>query len=1091
MTIDKNILSILENLIPFPTFILDDDGRIVDFNQKGKKFLPDATFNTSIFEILDKEFATVLERLLYEAKNYDKGVKENVLAEKKEDSDEYEISVTPFNDEVQKTFIVTVRLVTDSRGNKELQKFTIVTEEVDKIIRDDELFEIIKSVKSAFPFTFIGKAKIQKQIDMLEGFFWIKDNSRRFILVNKKFASVLGVKAKQLEGRFEKDVLPHFQNKLYSTIDSYIFETTNSVIIDGVSSSSPYGNSPYEIVEFPILDIDNNVVAIIGVSQHAKKINGKQHESKFDIQIIQDLNLPYILASKDGNVQSYNDGVRKYLYDASDVSNKYIADIFSDGILKEELKKFLDNDKDSKRSIKITKETELICLRNYSEKGNTSQILFVFNDLSKLDSQTAGIIKMYDAIMKISPQAMFIYDLENLKFLEVNDAAIKLYGYSRDEFMSMDLTDLYAPEDIQTLLETANKKSQTNEFTGPWRHKKKDGSSIIVELSNSPLDYKGKSAHINIVKNVTDEVKNNKKIKLFKSAFDNSSDLIFITDRDGFITYANEAVIRSLGFSKSDLEKKPFLSLLKDESRAEFNQNIIHSDSKEPKKYKTSIKDSSNEYVEVSLVANPIHEFTGDLESIAIIGKVKAQTQKVIQKVTEDEKKESKGIEPSFLSNVFHELLTPINVILGFIQEINDSLESPSEEQKEAIDIIKENQKVLLQTMDTAAEYSAFEDNKIKFKPKEIVFVDLLEEIQSTTERTARSNNLELTYGKISSSLKLTTDQHHFTILITQFIKYAMQISKENKIFLSAYAYNQEHCIISIKDKREGISSHLLNGLSDIFTKDEDAIRKSLGFSRITTKLFRKLIESLDARNEVISKDDKPVEFGLVFPSVLEVEQAEEVEDEFAVAAKEREGHLHKTDLEETKKDSTPQVVDEKTKERKDYKDVNINVNVTSPKTEEKIEPTKVEEPKPEPKPTPVEKTPEQPRSSERKPLNLATLKCLYVEDQVDSQILFKVQMKELQEIEFAASFEEALPKIKSKEFDFIVMDINLEGEYNGLDALRVIQKLPAYHSKPIIAVTAYVLPGDRDKFIAAGFSDFISKPVLKDKLVDVLEKIF
>jgi CheY-like chemotaxis protein len=113
------------------------------------------------------------------------------------------------------------------------------------------------------------------------------------------------------------------------------------------------------------------------------------------------------------------------------------------------------------------------------------------------------------------------------------------------------------------------------------------------------------------------------------------------------------------------------------------------------------------------------------------------------------------------------------------------------------------------------------------------------------------------------------------------------------------------------------------------------------------------------------------------------------------------------------------------------------------------------------------------------------------VEDQVDSQILFKVQMKELENIEFATSFEEALPKIKSKEFDFIVMDINLEGEYNGLDALRVIQKLPGYHNKPVIAVTAYVLPGDREKFIAAGFSDFISKPVLKDKLVDALEKIF
>ena len=134
------------------------------------------------------------------------------------------------------------------------------------------------------------------------------------------------------------------------------------------------------------------------------------------------------------------------------------------------------------------------------------------------------------------------------------------------------------------------------------------------------------------------------------------------------------------------------------------------------------------------------------------------------------------------------------------------------------------------------------------------------------------------------------------------------------------------------------------------------------------------------------------------------------------------------------------------------------------------------------------------PQSAEpiqRGPIEVNKLSCLYVEDQVDSQILFKVQMKDLRSVEFAVSFENALPLIKSHRFDFIVMDINLQGEYNGLDALRIIQKMPGYEHIPVIAVTAYVLPGDREKFIAAGFTDFISKPVLRDKLMDVLKSIF
>ncbi len=123
--------------------------------------------------------------------------------------------------------------------------------------------------------------------------------------------------------------------------------------------------------------------------------------------------------------------------------------------------------------------------------------------------------------------------------------------------------------------------------------------------------------------------------------------------------------------------------------------------------------------------------------------------------------------------------------------------------------------------------------------------------------------------------------------------------------------------------------------------------------------------------------------------------------------------------------------------------------------------------------------------------IDLSQLSCLYIEDQVDSQILFKVQMKDLKEVKFAVSFEEALPLLDTIHFDFIVLDINLQGEYNGLDALKIIHRMQGYETIPIIAVTAYVLPGDREKFIAAGFDDFISKPIFREKMVDSLEKIF
>lgn len=122
--------------------------------------------------------------------------------------------------------------------------------------------------------------------------------------------------------------------------------------------------------------------------------------------------------------------------------------------------------------------------------------------------------------------------------------------------------------------------------------------------------------------------------------------------------------------------------------------------------------------------------------------------------------------------------------------------------------------------------------------------------------------------------------------------------------------------------------------------------------------------------------------------------------------------------------------------------------------------------------------------------LNLSELSCLYIEDQVDSQILFKTQLKELKNIELAENFEKALLLINSKKFDFIVMDINLPGEHNGMDAMKLFRQIPGHEEDIIIATTAYVLPGDKDKFILAGFDGFISGPVFKEKLVEEIENL-
>jgi CheY-like chemotaxis protein len=84
----------------------------------------------------------------------------------------------------------------------------------------------------------------------------------------------------------------------------------------------------------------------------------------------------------------------------------------------------------------------------------------------------------------------------------------------------------------------------------------------------------------------------------------------------------------------------------------------------------------------------------------------------------------------------------------------------------------------------------------------------------------------------------------------------------------------------------------------------------------------------------------------------------------------------------------------------------------------------------------------------------------------------------------------EALEKINGAEFDIILMDINLGGGMNGIELTRQIKNDKRYEQTPIIALTAYAMAGDKENFLAAGCTHYISKPFDKKTLIGLINKI-
>ena len=114
----------------------------------------------------------------------------------------------------------------------------------------------------------------------------------------------------------------------------------------------------------------------------------------------------------------------------------------------------------------------------------------------------------------------------------------------------------------------------------------------------------------------------------------------------------------------------------------------------------------------------------------------------------------------------------------------------------------------------------------------------------------------------------------------------------------------------------------------------------------------------------------------------------------------------------------------------------------------------------------------------------------LLVENDMPSIDIIKIYLQDRYVVDAAIDGLTALQMAEKKIYHAILMDIDLGFGMNGLEVAQKIKKIKGYENIPIIAVTAYAMLGDREKFLSAGCTHYIAKPFDKFALVELLEEI-
>jgi PAS domain S-box-containing protein len=159
----------------------------------------------------------------------------------------------------------------------------------------------------------------------------------------------------------------------------------------------------------------------------------------------------------------------------------------------------------------------------------------------------------YRQIFANNPQPTVIYDLETLAFLEVNEAAVKLYGYTRNEFLRMNIKDLHHLNDIPALLKDLELTRSTENPSGQWQQCLKSGEIIFVELTSLSINHRGRKARHVLVNNITKRKlagealqQSNKKLEAMISA---SPDGIGMVSLEGKLQLMSDKLSEMHGYS--------------------------------------------------------------------------------------------------------------------------------------------------------------------------------------------------------------------------------------------------------------------------------------------------------------------------------------------------------------------------------------------------------------------------------------------------------------------------------------------------------------------------------------------------------------
>ena len=404
-----------------------------------------------------------------------------------------------------------------------------------------------------------------------------------------------------------------------------------------------------------------------------------------------------------------------------------------------------------------------------------------------------------------NPLPMWVFDRATLQFLEVNEAALARYGYTREELLGLKVSDIRPPEDVPRLHSDLSKSRRAFREAGRWRHQAKDGRIIWVEIVSHLMEWKGREGILVVALDVTERRRNEEALRateeLFRTAFEAAPFGMCLTGLDGRFLQANTALCRMLGYSQQELTGGAWQNVTHPDdlapSRALLPQLLANPKSSVEIEKRYLHKSGKIIWIRAKISAVVVEEnkpshFVTHIEDIT----EHRHAREELVKAKEAAEAASRA-KSEFLANMSHEIRTPMNGIIGMTEL---ALGTPlTEGQRDYLNIVRASGESLLTIINDILDFSKIEAGKLTMERTGFDLDQTLQEIMRVMAVPAHEKKLELLYeNRANLSGQVIGDPGRLRQVVVNLVGNAIKFTAAGEVSLTVLEAEEHGSEVSV-----------------------------------------------------------------------------------------------------------------------------------------------------------------------------------------------------------------------------------------------------------------------------------------------------